>query len=726
MCRFRQRTKLQFQVVNEERRHGMPHNWEPSKLSSPACPSGFCACAVVLLLALSAAVAAEDTIAAWRRWEHVLASDRDYANPCVGVKIGVRFDGPNSQTRTGLGFWDGGRRFVIRCAFPTPGEWRWRTTCSDAANSRLHDQSGVVRVKSAGGRSSLARHGHLQVSDDGRLLVHADGTPFLWIGDTCWAAPVHATRAEWKQYVISRANQGYAVLQMSIAPDWALERARRAVEPFLSKLPDITKPNPEYFQEMDWKLELANDHGLLVMLCGLMETPYRYPAPEQVAVLSRYVAARYSSFAVLFSPSFDSGIHEPETLAAANAIREAAPANLITMHMGTGVGPRFHTADWLAFDMYQSGHNGGDRARQSARATGMPTEIRSLPPRKPIVNGEAIYEGVLGGAYDVRRTAWLSFLSGAVGYTAGINEIYAWNEDALARMNLPSSDQVALLARVLRAIPWWNLAPVPERILNQPKDRARLMAFALTADRSLGIAYLPQNDTLALDLRGCASAYDTLWINPATGEFRQDAAVSPSPDVRLAAPDAKDWVVVLAVPEAPILAQVKKTLAGAAQHRRKSVATITFGADARMDGLVQKSPRDGKFVRQLFKGVPCIVNERPKQNGYLYLDLDDRLAFRGGPERIRVEVRLQSDEPLEGVQLQFDAKGPAEVANIYRATRPAWQKQAGDWTTVGFVAELPYLGNRQNSGADFRVYLGGSLCRVASLKVSVEGAEAAR
>jgi hypothetical protein len=678
---------------------------------------------VFLILALTAAAAAEETIALWRRWEHVLVSDRAYANPCVAVKVGVRFEGPNSQTRAGLGFWDADRRFVIRCAFPTPGEWRWRTTCSDVDNSGLHHQYGVVRVNQAAGTNSLTRHGYLRVSDDGRLLVHADGTPFLWIGDTCWAAPVHVTEKEWPYYVSHRASQGYSILQLAIAPDWALATARPGPPPFFSKLPDITKPNPRFFQQMDRQLALANDHGLAVMMCGLMETPHRYPPPEQIAVMSRYVAARYSSFAVIFSPSFDSGIHETEALAAADAVREAAPASLITMHMGTGVGPRFHAADWLSFDMYQSGHNGGDAARQSARAISMPAEILSLAPRKPIVNGEAIYEGDLGGAYDVRRTAWLSFLSGAVGYTAGINQIYAWKEDALARMDLPSSKQVSLLGSVLRAVPWWNLTPAPERILNQPKDRAGLMAFALTADKMLGLAYLPQNDTVTLDLRGCASAYNVLWINPATGESRAGTTVTSAQDVTLAAPDARDWGVLLVIPQAPALAQVKKALAEGKQDRKKPVATITFGTDASLDGLVHKSPRDGQFVNQSFEGVQCLVNEKPRRNSYLYLDFDDRLAFRGGPSRMRVEVRLQSDAPLEGVQLQYDAKGPPIVTNIYRPAPLSWRKQDGDWTTLGFVAESPYLGNRQNSGADFRVYLGGSLCRIASLKVSLEGAE---
>ena len=373
--------------------------------------------------------------------------------------------------------------------------------------------------------------------------------------------------------------------------------------------------------------------------------------------------------------------------------------------------------------MYQSGHNGGDHARQSARATGMPVEILGLTPRKPIVNGEAIYEGDLGGAYDVRRTAWLSFLSGAVGYTAGINEIYAWQEDAVAQMNLPSSEQIALLARLLRALPWWKLAPAPERILNQPKDRTRLMAFALTADKALGIAYLPQNHAVTLDLHGCSPTYEVAWINPATGESHAGATVTAASVVKLAAPDAKDWVVLLTAPQSPVLGSIKTALAQVPQFPKKTAATITFGANAPRDGLVHKSPRDGEFVNSSFKGVPCLVNEKPKRNGYLYFDLDDWLAFRGGVERMRVEVRLQSDESLDSVQLQFDAQGPAAVTNIYRPTLRSWRKLEGDWSTIGFVAEAPYLGNRQNSGADFRVYLGGNRCRIASVQVALEDGE---
>jgi hypothetical protein len=693
---------------------------KPISRSLPVTTVAVLGALLLLLVVVPAVAQAEDGVSAWQRWEHALVSDRDYANPCTDVRVRVRFDGPQGQARDSLGFWDGDRRFLIRCAFPSNGEWRWSTTCSDTANRGLHAQAGIVQVRHSNENYPLRRHGYLRVSDDGRLLVHADGTPFLWIGDTCWAAPARATADEWKRYVADRAARGYTVLQLSVAPEWALKDSRLGIPPFLSALPDITKPNPRFFQEMDRKLALANDRGLVVMMVGLMETPYRYPPPEQIAVLSRYVASRYSSFAVIFSPSFDSGIHEAETEAAADAIREAAPANLITMHMGTGVGPHFHAAHWLSFDMYQSGHNGGNRARQSARATGMAAEILSLTPRKPIINGEAIYEGALGGAYDVRRTAWLSFLSGAVGYTAGIDQVYAWRDDATTKMDEPSSDEIALLARFLRAVPWWSLEPAPQRILNQPEDRARLMAFAVTTDRTLGIGYLPDNRAVDLDLDGCAETYESVWLNPAGGNRLNGAAVPSSGKVTLRPPDERDWVLVLGVPGSPTLAQVKRLFAEPPRHRTPTTASIAFGKDARLDGLVLKQPRDGEFVARRFKGVDCVVNDDPKRNSYLYIDVDDRLAFRGNASKLRVEIRLQSDDPLDRIQLQYDAQGPAEISSTYRPVAPSSRRQESGWTVVGFVAESPYLGNRQNAGADFRVFLDGRLCHVASLTVALE------
>src|SRR4029453_11309277 len=93
----------------------------------------------------------------------------------------------------GYGFWDGDATFKLRQAFPEPGTWHYKTAATDPSNSGLHNREGDVQVLPYTGSNPLYRHGFLQVSADRRFLVHADGTPFLWLGDTLWGAPVWLT-----------------------------------------------------------------------------------------------------------------------------------------------------------------------------------------------------------------------------------------------------------------------------------------------------------------------------------------------------------------------------------------------------------------------------------------------------------------------------------------------------------------------------------------------------
>ena len=86
----------------------------------------------------------------WQRWEHALTSSRSYDNPYADVALRVTYTGPGGRTLKTYGFWDGGDTFRIRCAFPTPGAWRWETECSDADNAGLHGHSGTVEVRPTG------------------------------------------------------------------------------------------------------------------------------------------------------------------------------------------------------------------------------------------------------------------------------------------------------------------------------------------------------------------------------------------------------------------------------------------------------------------------------------------------------------------------------------------------------------------------------------------------
>ncbi|MBI2497969.1 MAG: DUF5060 domain-containing protein [Opitutae bacterium] len=165
----------------------------PNEFSLSALrPSG--AAVVAWLLGALTAVAASgaDHTAVWTRWEQTLTTARDHANPYRDITLRVTYRGPEGQSFSGFGFWDGGRTFKVRAAFPSSGEWQWQTACSDPTDAGLHAHSGHVTVAPYAAENPLNRHGFLKVGANHHHLVHADGTPFLWIGDTPWAAFVAA------------------------------------------------------------------------------------------------------------------------------------------------------------------------------------------------------------------------------------------------------------------------------------------------------------------------------------------------------------------------------------------------------------------------------------------------------------------------------------------------------------------------------------------------------
>lgn len=56
-------------------------------------------------------------------------------------------------------------------------------------------------------------HGKLEVASNGHFIQHADGTPFLWIGDTGWGLFQQLTREEVDQYLDNRQETGFNVIQ---------------------------------------------------------------------------------------------------------------------------------------------------------------------------------------------------------------------------------------------------------------------------------------------------------------------------------------------------------------------------------------------------------------------------------------------------------------------------------------------------------------------------------
>jgi hypothetical protein len=217
--------------------------------------------------------AAEANLLTWQRWERALISTRSYPNPYADVTLRVIYTGPGNRIMRAYGFWDGADTFRIRCAFPVPGAWRWETECSDTTNTGLHQQRGQVEVSEYRGENALYSHGFPRVSDNRRHLAYADGTPFLWLGDTAWAVPHRASDEEWEAYLADRRAKHFTLVQVAPAPAWAGETNRQGQRPFTDKA--CTQWNPACWQSFERKMQRANEQGMVVLLVGVASARLR-------------------------------------------------------------------------------------------------------------------------------------------------------------------------------------------------------------------------------------------------------------------------------------------------------------------------------------------------------------------------------------------------------------------------------------------------------------------
>jgi hypothetical protein len=242
------------------------------------------------------------------------------------------------------------------------------------------------------------------------------------------------------------------------------------------------------------------------------------------------------------------------------------PHLLITNHTGSGMPPgeilSYQDKPWLDLQLFQSGQAGyvagtvtADQldevlckardwplcvwrrncatftpARSNKRLC--PATITASPIAsqiKPGINGESLYDGVSDDKfsstnytpYTVRRTAWLSLLGGAAGYTYGNLELYNWSNytAGLARTSNQHMQHIANL--FIHYLTWWELAPQPEKIVNNAgTTELTRMALAHNAANTELVAYLPNNAEIQIDYATLGSLPKAgQWYDPRTGQF---------------------------------------------------------------------------------------------------------------------------------------------------------------------------------------------------------------
>lgn len=161
----------------------------------------------------------------WQPAELTFISDASYTNPYKDVDISATFTGPNMESMTVPGYWDGGNVWKIRFSPTVAGTWTYATSSTNTGDSGLHNQSGTIRAGAYTGNQEIYKKGFLKKSGNNRYLTYQDGSPFFWLGDTHWFGLSReswssSNDARWssqfKGMVDKRAEDGFTVYQTNL------------------------------------------------------------------------------------------------------------------------------------------------------------------------------------------------------------------------------------------------------------------------------------------------------------------------------------------------------------------------------------------------------------------------------------------------------------------------------------------------------------------------------
>lgn len=508
-----------------------------------------------------------------------------YSDPYNEVELDVVFNGPNAESFIVPAFWDGGRLWKARFAASAVGDWTYETRCSNAADSGLHGRTGSISVSEYTGDNLLLRRGRLRVAPNKRSFQYADGSPFLWLGDTWWMGLT--TRLDWpasfRALAADRLAKGFNVVQIVAGPypdmdAWDPRGRNEAGFPFTD---DFRSINPSYYQHADTKLAYLADAGLVPCIVGMWGYYLPQLGVERTKRFWRYLVARYGAYPVVWcmagegamswylSKTKDADAETQkkgwtEVMAYVRGID--GYHNLITIHPTRFGRDQVVDDAYMDFEMLQTGHNG---------ISSVATTIESLrkatarEPRMPVITSEVNYEGILGRSWhDIQRLCvYHSIFNGSAGHTYGANGIWQVNGDTepygpsphgrtwgntpwREAAQLPGSRHVGIAGRFVQQY-LWNQFERRNDWIPEPKDPDDPYApYAVGIPRQLRIAYFPNCwDTRRIENIEPDVAYHAHWFDTMTGNIIDIGDVKPDSNNGWHPPfppEVRDWILVMA------------------------------------------------------------------------------------------------------------------------------------------------------------------------------------
>jgi hypothetical protein len=428
------------------------------------------------------------------------------------------------------------------------------------------------------GPSADLTHGKLKISENKRFLIHEDGTPFFYLGDTGWELFHRLNKVETERYLENRRAKGFTVIQaVALAELDGLNTPNvEGNRPLIDN--DPLKPNEAYFAHVDWVIKKAGEKGIYI---GLLPTwgdkvdkrwgvgPVIFNN-DNARKYGEWIGKRFKDVPnIIWINGGDregGGANTPVWNALAEGIKSVDKNHLMTYHPGgeKSSSDWFSNSSWLDFNMCQTGH----AQRSYSIYKRIVVRDYGLSPVKPCFDGEPRYEDhpvnwnpqVLGwfNDADVRQALYWNLFSGGFGHTYGCHPVWQMKSAdkeavGLARNNwydvldLPGAWDLIHARRLLESRPF--LSRVPDQSLIVPSYYPETDYVVATRGEGYAFVYFPAgwDAEIILDKIG-AEKITVSWYDPHNGETRKVETISGKGRKKFTPPSGgrgNDWILVL-------------------------------------------------------------------------------------------------------------------------------------------------------------------------------------
>lgn len=388
-------------------------------------------------------------------------------------------------------------------------------------------------------------NGPLDVSDNGRHLVWADGKPFYYVADTPWQLLASLDLADTKEYIDIRAEQGFTAFQLVATPwsfddraarwDFEGEQGQARVNangdvPFLNdqgRPPQhngevrFDRPNDAYWRHVDQVLDYLAGKDMAAYFIPLWASNFSRSFSEDAHyAIGKALGTRYrtQSNIIWVLGGDEARVSVAKYRALYRGLRDAGITQLVTMHPRSGRSSADHLGNELDFNSVQ------DRGSVANMLKRIQADYRRTPV-KPTFLCETWYEhDKNGGVFRIHRVGtspafrahyWAARLNGGFGEGYGGWTIWLNLETWRTDIHRPGAAAIATHMRnILETVEWQNLEPDAHHVALGRNDRVHT---AVAPASRTAVAYFEAPVRVQFDPGWFAGAAELTWYEPATG-----------------------------------------------------------------------------------------------------------------------------------------------------------------------------------------------------------------